>query len=165
MGIWYEAMMRWVGPARRVTAAGRAVVPHRRDASGARAPMTIPDHVDIVGEMEQGGQMRFCVSTAIGHAPAIDVYLFGSEGTLRVTTGDVDGLALHGGRRGDKGLSPVAIAPEKRGAWRVEQEFVSAIRGLEPVTHTDLATGVRYMDFTDAVTRSLRTGKAVAVGF
>ena len=34
MGIWYEAMMRWVGTARRVSAMGRTFVPRRRDASG-----------------------------------------------------------------------------------------------------------------------------------
>ena len=33
MGIWYEAMMRWVGPARRVMAMTRVAVPRRRDAS------------------------------------------------------------------------------------------------------------------------------------
>ena len=50
---------------------------------------------------------------------------------------------------------------EKRGGWRVEEEFVNAVRSLEPVTHTDLATAVRYMEWTDAVTRSLRTGWTV----
>src|SRR6266852_5819372 len=34
MGIWYEAMMRWLGPARRVMAMTRVVVPRRRDAAG-----------------------------------------------------------------------------------------------------------------------------------
>ena len=32
-GIWYEALVRWLGPARRVTAMTKVTVPHRRDAS------------------------------------------------------------------------------------------------------------------------------------
>ena len=32
----------------------------------------------------------------------------------------------------------------------------AAIRGERPVTHTDFATGVRYMQFTEAVARSSR---------
>jgi predicted dehydrogenase len=35
MGIWYEAMMRWLGVARRVTAMTKVAVPRRRDAGGA----------------------------------------------------------------------------------------------------------------------------------
>src|SRR3989442_14982009 len=35
MGIWYEAMMRWLGPAHRVTAMTKIAVPRRRDATGA----------------------------------------------------------------------------------------------------------------------------------
>src|SRR5215470_16658651 len=35
MGIWYEALMRWLGPARRVMALTRVNVSQRRDASGA----------------------------------------------------------------------------------------------------------------------------------
>ena len=36
MGIWYEGMMRWVGPAEAVSAVGRVHVKHRTDGSGAR---------------------------------------------------------------------------------------------------------------------------------
>ena len=41
--------------------------------------------------------------------------------------------------------------PEKRGGWRVEAEFIGAIRGEETVRLTDFASGVRYMEFTEAV--------------
>ena len=45
--------------------------------------------------------------------------------------------------------------------WRVEEEFVNAVRGLEAVSHTDFATGVAYMEFTDAVAHSLQSGESV----
>ncbi|MFP6695756.1 MAG: Gfo/Idh/MocA family oxidoreductase [Alphaproteobacteria bacterium] len=164
MGIWYEAMMRWVGPMSTVAAVGQAVVPHRVDDTGRRVAMTIPDHVDIIGNLEQGGQLRFSVSTVLGHAPAgVDVCIFGTEGTLRLLQAGSDPMTLFGGKRGEDGLSAVEIDPAKRGAWRVEEEFINAIRGTEPVTHTDLATAVKYMEWSDAVTQSLRTGQSVAM--
>ncbi|MGD8809248.1 MAG: Gfo/Idh/MocA family oxidoreductase [Gammaproteobacteria bacterium] len=161
MGIWYEAMMRWVGPAATVHAIGRAVVPHRTDESGRRVVMTIPDHVDIIGRMEQGGQMRLTFSTVLGHnANPIDITIFGTEGTIRLS-GKPGDVTLSAGKRGEDGLKDVDIDPAKRGGWRVEEEFINAIRGKEPVTHTDFATGVRYMEWTDAVTQSLKHGTAV----
>lgn len=36
-------------------------------------------------------------------------------------------------------------------------------RGHEAVRLTDFATGVRYMDFTEAVTRSAQSGRAVSL--
>ena len=60
-------------------------------------------------------------------------------------------------------LAPVTVAPEDGGAWRVEEEFINAIRGHEQVSHTRFADGVQYMEFTAAVHRSLETGQAVAV--
>ena len=162
MGIWYEAMMRWIGPMANVFATGQAVVPHRTDDDGRRVAMTIPDHVDIVGKMEQGGQIRFNVSTVIGHAPAsVDVCIFGTEGTLRLHQAGADPMTLYAGRRGGDALEPVTIEPAKKGGWRVEEEFINAIRRTEAVSHTDFTTAVKYMEWTDAVTLSLRTGQSV----
>lgn len=163
LGIWYEAIMRWVGPAATVMAVGQSVVRHRRDADGRRVAMSVPDHIDVTGRLEQGGQLRIMVSTAIGHAPAAEVAIYGTEGTLMIGDGNVgdSGFSLSGAQRGSKLMKPIKIKKADIGGWRVEEEFVNAIRGKEAVTHTDLATGVRYMEWTDAVTRSLRCGEVV----
>ena len=50
-----------------------------------------------------------------------------------------------------------------RGDWRVEEEFINAIRGIEPVTHTNFFDGVRYMEFTDAVNISMQRGERVTL--
>ena len=160
MGIWYEAMMRWVGPAATVHAVGQAVVKHRKDETGRRIAMPIPDVLDILCRMEQGGQMRMSVSTVLGLAPGTEVGLYGTEGTIKLAEGK-DGLELWWGRRGDDALQPVQIAPEKVGGWRVEEEFINAVRGTEAVTHTDLVTAVKYMEWSDAVCQSLNTGGTV----
>ena len=55
------------------------------------------------------------------------------------------------------------VPHEQRGSWRVEEEFVNAIRGLERVRLSDFATGVRYMEFTEAVARSMQSGQAVSL--
>ena len=56
-------------------------------------------------------------------------------------------------------MTPVKIAKRDMMTWRVEEEFVNAVRGLEPVRYTDFATGVAYMEWTDAVSAAIRTGE------
>ena len=160
MGIWYEAMMRWLGTARRVTTMAKIAVPRRRDDSGAWHDVRVPDHVDILAEYRSGavGHLRFSAITALG--PANEAWIFGSEGTIRL---EADARRLSGGRRGDKELREIPIPAEKRIGWRVEEEFVNAIRGREKIARTGFEDGVRYMEFTDAVTKSAGSGQAVDV--
>jgi predicted dehydrogenase len=162
MGILYEAMMRWVGTAKSVQALGQSVVKHRVGADGSRVQMTIPDHVDCICEMEQGGIMRYSISSALGHTPkSIDCQIFGTEGTISVQEEHGGSLEVFAGKRDDKGLKPVRIAKAKKGFWRVEEEFLHAIRGKEEVKFTDFTTATRYMEWTDAVTLSIRRGEKV----
>ena len=160
MGIWYEAMMRWLGPAQRVTAMTKVAVPHRKDATGAPHDVRVPDHVDILAQFRGGavGHLRF--SSVTGLALASEAWIFGSEGTLRL---EADTLRLTGGRRGESALREIPVPPKTRIGWRVEEEFVNAIRGREKIARTSFEDGVRYMEFTDAVTRSASTGQTVDV--
>ena len=159
MGIWYEAMMRWLGPARRVMAMTKIAVPRRKDETGAWQEVKVPDHIDILVNFRTSvGHLRFSSLTAL--APPPEAWIFGSEGTLRL---EIDARRLTGGRRGDKALAEIAIPAEQRIGWRVEEEFVNAIRGREKITHTSFEDGVRYMEFTDAVARSVAGGQAVGV--
>jgi predicted dehydrogenase len=160
MGIWYEAMMRWLGPARRVMTMTKIAVPRRKDASGAWHDVKVPDHVDILVDFKRGavGHLRFSSITAL--APPSEAWIFGTEGTLRL---EADARRLSGGRRGDRALAEIPIPAERRIGWRVEEEFVNAIRGREKITHTTFEDGIRYMEFTDAVAKSAATGQAVEV--
>lgn len=157
MGIWYEALMRWVGEATAVAALGRIYVPMRHDGeTGTLRAVRIPEHVDILGELACGAQLHMQVSAVTGLAGAPQATIYGSEGTIRYCQG-----ALQGGRRGDDRLRNISVPAAEAGHWRVEEEFVNAIRGLEPITHTDFGTGVKYMEFTEAVTRSLQAGRTI----
>jgi predicted dehydrogenase len=160
MGIWYEAMMRWVGPARRVMAMTKLAVLRRKDATGSLRDVTVPDHVDILATLASGAQARLRFSAITALAPPSEAWIFGGDGTLRL---EADAKRLSGGRRGDKALAEIPIPAERRIGWRVEEEFVNAIRGRETVARTTFEDGVRYMEFTDAVARSAASGQAIDV--
>ena len=156
IGIWYEAMLRWVGEATSVVAKGKTFTPMRLDEEGRLTGVRIPDHIDIIADMACGGQAHIQVSNVTGFGEPASATIYGSEGTLRFSE-DI----LTGGRRGDDGLSEIEVPAHEAGGWRVEEEFISAIRGHEEITHTDFRTGVKYMEFTEAVYRSRRSGAAV----
>ena len=58
-------------------------------------------------------------------------------------------------------LTSNAIPADKTYGWRVEEEFISAIRGNEPIRRTSFADAVHYMDFSEAVHISSREGRRV----
>jgi predicted dehydrogenase len=160
MGIWYEALMRWLGPARRVMALTKIAVPRRKDEAGAWQDVRVPDHVEILATLGRGASAHMRFSTVTALAPPSEVWIFGTEGTLRV---EADARRVSGGRRGDKALREIPIPAERRIGWRVEEEFVNAIRGREKVTRTTFEDGVRYMEFTEAVWKSAQSGQAADV--
>ncbi len=158
MGIWYEALIRWVGEATRIMAMGKTFVKMRPDADGVMRSVRIPEHIDVVGDLACGAQLHLQVSNVAGLAGAPEVYVFGSNGTLRFS-----GNRLYGGQKDDTELNEIDIPDAEAGAWRVEEEFVNAIRGEEVITHTDFETGVKYMEFTEAVTQSMQSGTAITL--
>ena len=158
MGIWYEALIRWVGEATRIMAMGKTFIKMRPDADGVMRSVRIPEHIDVVGDLECGAQLHVQVSNVAGLAGAPEVFVFGSNGTLRFA-----GNRLYGGQKSDTELTEIDIPDSEAGGWRVEEEFVNAIRGEEVITHTDFETGVKYMEFTEAVTLSMQSGKAITL--
>ena len=156
MGIWYEAIMRWVGHANRVTAFAKTYVKMRRDQEGDLKAVRVPDHIDVLADMACGAQLHLQVSSVSGLVGAPEIYLFGSRGTLRFSQNK-----LFGGQRNDKELSEITIPANEQGGWRVEEEFINAIRGKETITHTSFEDGVKYMEFTEAALRSAADGIAI----
>jgi predicted dehydrogenase len=158
MGVLYECVMRWAGHATSVVAMSRTFVPARRDGDGTLHPVRVPDHLDVVAQMSSGAQCHLQVSEVTGMRSGSEIWLFGSEGTIRFA-----GDEVHAGRSGDDELERVEIDPAEEGGWRVEEEFVGAIRGEEEIEYTTFDDGVKYMEFTEAVARSAASGGCVAL--
>jgi predicted dehydrogenase len=160
LGIWYECLMRWLGEATRVMAMGRVFVKQRRDEHDQLRAVRVPEHLDVIADMACGAQAHLQFSAVTGHAGPAVVRLFGSDGTLRFSDGQ-----LWGGRRDEPEQVPIAIPEAERGDWRVEAEFVGAIRGEEQIRLTSFETGAKYMAFIEAVAQSLASGASVPVAF
>jgi predicted dehydrogenase len=159
LGSTYESMMRWFGPGNQVTAQTKIHVDRRRDQNGNAVPVALPDHVEAVYQLQNGAQVHMRFSETTGLSAGNQTWIHGSEGTIHVD----NGLGVLGGRRGDSLLSPIANPQSEQAYYRVEQEFINAIRGIEPVTMNTFEIGVQYMDFTEAVHRSAESGRTVTL--
>lgn len=156
LGIWYEAIMRWVGTATRVMAMGKTFVRMRRDAAGVMRAVRIPEHMDVVADMACGAQAHFRMSAVTPFTGPPSATLYGSDAALRF----IDGKLL-AAKKGAKDWKEIKIPADENIGWRVEEEFVRAIRGAERVSRTTFYDGLQYMEFTEAAARSLAGGRAV----
>jgi predicted dehydrogenase len=166
LGILHETLLRWLPQPERVMAQATAFIAERIDpSSGVRRPVGTPDSVQVLTALPGGarGIYQFSGVTPFGHGLSITFY--GGEGVLHY---DLDADRLYGASRQSGATSArpaemveIPIPPEKAGGWQVEADWVRSIRERTPVRFTDFETGVAYMEFTEAVARSARTGLAV----
>ncbi len=165
MGIYYEMVLRWLQREPEAVVAQAAVfTPERRDADGTAQQVVIPESVSILGTYApstgsgQAGGLRL-VAHFSGVEPGLprnEIRLNGGKAGLRLDLAKNElWFAPVGGAE-----KPVDIPPERRGAWRVEADFVDSIRDKKPVRLTDFATGVQCMRFTEAVWQSWSSGGA-----
>ena len=82
-------------------------------------------------EMKNGTVGSFLISDVARHGPTPKIEIFGEKGTLRYLFA-VDG-ELYFSADPDEDPLPVVISKEKQSGWRVEEEFINAIRGLEKI--------------------------------
>src|SRR4029453_9082616 len=113
MGIWYECLSRWFGPAKAVMARTRVAVPYRMDEErGEGRAVEVPAHVEALADLANGAIARMHWSSVAGFMPGPEVWVYGSEGTLRLEMRGRDN-ALSGGRRDGKEMKPIAIPADK----------------------------------------------------
>jgi predicted dehydrogenase len=162
LGIVHETLLRWAPPPVRVLAQVHAFIPTRIDPqSGVRRPVGTPDSVQVLAVLENGARAIYQFSGVTPFGGGAGIRLFGSEGTLHYDLGAdrIWGASRREGTATE--LHEIPIPPEKAGGWRVEAEFVEAIRTGSPIRFTDFETGVAYMEFTEAVARSAQRGLPV----
>lgn len=160
LGILHEPLTRWIPDPVSVMAQTQTFTPRRPDPnSGEMRPVGTPDSVHVLTELPNGARGVYHLSSAIHFGPGMQIHLYGSEGTLKYLLVPED--QLFGARKDDSELREIPIPEEKAGYWRVEEEFINAIRGKETVKLNDFATGVRYMQFTQAVANSAETKREI----
>jgi predicted dehydrogenase len=162
LGILHETLLRWVPPPTRVLAQSHAFIPARFDPeSGTRRPVGTPDSVQALAVLAGGARAIYQFSGVTPAGGEMSIRLLGSDGFLHY---DLAADRLSGTTRTAGAFPPPAdipFPPEEAGGWRAEADFVASVREGAPVTRTDFATGLRYMEFTEAVARSADSGRAV----
>ncbi len=161
LGIVHETLLRWVPRPVRILAQVHAFIPRRIDPeSGVHRAVGTPDSVQVLAVLENGARAVYQVSGVMPFTQGMGIELYGTEGILHY---DLVADRIHGARRSGKTetLQELPIPADKARSWQVEADFVAAIRTGAPIELTDFATGVSYMEFTEAVARSAQHGVAI----
>ncbi|MCI0685594.1 MAG: Gfo/Idh/MocA family oxidoreductase [Gemmataceae bacterium] len=165
LGILHETVLRWTPPPVRVLAQVHAHIASRIDPqSGVRRPVGTPDSVQVLAVLANGARASYHLSGVTPFGQAMEIQLFGSDGVLvyDLQHDRIRGTNMkHVSSIKLADLPEMSIPPDKARGWEVEAEFVAAIRERTPVTLTDFATAVQYMEFTEAVARSAEEETAV----
>jgi len=157
LGILNETVRRYAGHERSVIAHGKTFTPERLNPqSGEKAAADVLESLGVVAEMESGATAVYHLSSVARHGSGGDVEVHGTRGAFKLQGG-----AAYVAGEGEDGFRPLEIPADRLGGWRVEEDFVEAIRDAKPVTRTSFADGVRYMEFTEAVHLSLQEGRRV----
>jgi len=160
LGIVYESVARWLGHATDVVATLRTFALAQAGPDGTAIPADVPDVAAVVASFPGGVVATFSLAGYGRPDPVNGATLVGTGGVLRV---DMAGSRVEIAPAGAAGFDEVLVPDGERWTWRVEADFVASIRDAEPVRLNDFATGLRYMQFTDAVHEADATGRRVAL--
>jgi predicted dehydrogenase len=162
LGILHETLTRWIADPECVLAQTQTFTPKRLEAeTKTQGPVETPDSAHVLTQLPGGAQGIYHFSGVLHHGPGSQIHLYGSEGTLKYLLAPEDRLL--GATRAEAVLKEIPVPADKAGGWRVEAEFVAAIRGEQEVLFTSFESGLRYMRFTDAVARSAASGSTVSL--
>jgi predicted dehydrogenase len=170
LGIVHETLLRWTPPPVRVLAQVHAHIPSRIDPqSGVRRPVGTPDSVQVLTVLANGARGSYHFSGVSAFGQAMGIHLYGTEGFLQydLLQDQIRGTHRRPGQKSAlaEEMEEIPIPKEKERAWRVEEDFVDAIRKGTAIQFTDFATGLAYMEFTEAVALSAERGEAIDIPF
>ena len=162
LGIMHETLTRWLPTPTRVYAQSAVFESERPDpAANGYRNCTVPDSVQILTQTDAGARGIYHLSGTTLFGPGKQIHLYGSRGTIKVVFGTREQLFT--GYHSHSELKELDLAPETRGGWRVEAEFIGAIRGEEPIQFTTFTDAVKYMEFTEAVSQSIEKRQPVSL--
>src|SRR5947207_1440046 len=147
LGIYVEVLQRWLGDITGVFARGKIIQAVREGYN-----VIVPDLLTILCSFETGaeGVLEFSGINALAQGDRLEIY--GSAGTLMY---DFTSEVLQAGRVGDRALHIVDIPSELEGEWRVEEDFLAAVKSkgrMRP--HPNFEDGVHYMRVVQGVSDS-----------
>jgi predicted dehydrogenase len=153
LGILYESMLRWLPKAQWVNATAKIFNSKGLDPdTGNSENIEIPDFLTLQMQLTNGLPGTMTISEVAHHAGIPMMTIFGDRGTLQFEFKMNGKLCF--GKKHEERLTEINIAPEDQTHWRVEEEFINAIRGKEEVKLTPFETGTETMKFTSAVWQS-----------
>ena len=147
LGIYVEVLQRWLGDIAGVFARGKIIYSNRQGYE-----VIIPDLLTVLCSFENGaeGVLEFSGIDAMGPGDRLEIY--GSAGTL---TYDFGTDVVQAGKLGDRALHLVDLPPELAREWRVEEDFLAAVKSKGRIRpRPDFEEGVRYMRVVQAVADS-----------
>ncbi len=147
LGIYVEVLQRWLGDITGVFARGKIVRGERRGYE-----VIVPDLLNVLCTFESGaeGVLEFSGINVSEETDRLEFY--GDKGTMIYDFGNDN---IRAGKYGGKELHDVDLAPELEGEWRVEEDFLAAVKSkgrMRP--HPDFEDGVSYMRVVQAVADS-----------
>ena len=149
VGIYYETISRWVGPAEEVFALKSQNVLERLDTeTNIKKKVEIEDDIIITGRLKNGGSFDYHFGSA-NHSPSEKIEIYGTEGSI-VFHFDKD--LLQTAKRGDE-LKSLEIETKMKKEWNVEHNFIHQMITGEKQEAT-FEEGLSYMAFTQGLSDS-----------
>ena len=156
LGIYVEVLQRWVGDINGVFARGKIIHPIRQGYE-----VIIPDLLTVLCAFDNGAEGVLEFSGIDALAPSDRVEIYGSSGTL---TYDFGSDVVQAGKVGDRGLHVVELPAELETEWRVEEDFLAAVKSKGRVRpHPNFEDGLGYMRVVQAVSDSRARNEWVAI--
>jgi predicted dehydrogenase len=147
LGIYIEVLQRWLGDINGVFARAKIIQPIRQGYE-----VIIPDLLTVLCSFDNGAEGVLEFSGVDALAPSDRVEIYGSSGTL---TYDFNSDVVEAGKIGDRGLHVVELPAELETEWRVEEDFLAAVKSKGRVRpHPNFEDGLHYMRVVQAVADS-----------
>jgi predicted dehydrogenase len=153
LGMYIEMVQRWFGPTASVSAQSDIFVPSRPEADGGSLEIEIPDQILALTRSKSGVPIQYTMNASVPNG--IDrVEIYGSEKTLRYDV-FADRLSWIDGK---ENMTPVEIAAEDSydvRNWRVEVDFIRAIREPGFEYYPSFEDGIEYMRVVQGISDSV----------
>jgi predicted dehydrogenase len=147
LGIYVEVLQRWLGDITGLFARGKIITPIRQGYE-----VVIPDLLNVLCVFQNGAEGVLEFSGIDAFSPGDRLEIYGHRGTLIY---DFATDIVQVGEVGEKDLRVVDLPPDLTREWRVEDDFLSAVKSKGQIRpRPDFEEGVRYMRVVQAAADS-----------